>query len=67
VDQLNPHIMELLHLALDQTATITPKMTEFKQIIRSLRDKYQRHSKRKGKQRADVPSDVVAGDEMNIG
>ncbi|KAJ7274524.1 hypothetical protein B0H12DRAFT_1089105 [Mycena haematopus] len=67
VDQLNPHIIELLQLALDQTSTITPKMTEFKQIIRTLRDKYQRHSKRKGKQRADVPSDAGAGDEMNIG
>jgi hypothetical protein len=67
VDQLNPHIMELLQIALDQTAATAPKMTEFKTIIRDLRDKYQRHSRKgKGKQRADVPSDVGA-DEMNIG
>ncbi|KAJ6494696.1 cell division control protein 16 [Mycena vitilis] len=68
VDQLNPHIMELLQMALDQTATTAPKMSDFKQIIRSLRDKYSRHSKRKGKQRVDAPGEVAAvGDEMNIG
>ncbi|KAJ7659922.1 TPR-like protein [Mycena rosella] len=65
VDQLNPHIMELLQLALDQTSAVSPKMNDFKQIIRDLRDKYQRHSRKgKGKQRADGPADLY---EMNIG
>ncbi|KAJ7650412.1 cell division control protein 16, partial [Roridomyces roridus] len=65
VDQLNPHIMELLQLALDQTASAGLKLTEFKHVLRSLRDKYQRHSKKgKGKERAvELPTDI----EMNIG
>ncbi|KAJ7227065.1 cell division control protein 16 [Mycena pura] len=64
VEQLNPHIMELLQIALDQTGTVMPKKPEFKQILRDLRDKYQRHrEKGKGKQRADFPSEV---EEMNF-
>ncbi|KAJ7284861.1 cell division control protein 16 [Mycena rebaudengoi] len=61
VDQLNPHLMELLQIALDQTAASSvPKMVEFKQVIRKAK------GKEREKQRADVPSDVL-GDEMNIG
>ncbi|KAJ7933562.1 hypothetical protein B0H13DRAFT_1953082 [Mycena leptocephala] len=44
VDRLNPHVMELLQIALDQTSTLLPKVLpnigEFKHSIRSLRDKF---------------------------
>nr|GAT60873.1 predicted protein [Mycena chlorophos] len=64
VEQLNPAIMELLNMALDQTTSVTPDLREFKSIVRTLRDKYAmrgKSDKGKGKQRADD------GDAMNIG
>ncbi|KAJ7052561.1 cell division control protein 16 [Mycena amicta] len=64
VEQLNPHIMELLNVALDQTSAVSPNVSEFKTVVRSLRDKYSKHSKKekgKGKERAEE------GEAMNIG
>ncbi|KAJ7840204.1 hypothetical protein B0H14DRAFT_2785811 [Mycena olivaceomarginata] len=44
VDRLNPHVMELLQIALEQTTALLPEslpnIGEFKHSIRSLRDKF---------------------------
>ncbi|KAF7327565.1 TPR-REGION domain-containing protein [Mycena kentingensis (nom. inval.)] len=65
VEQLNPHIIELLNIALDQTSAVSPDMSDFKSVVRNLRDKYSKHNKKdvKGKQRAEFGD----GDAMHIG
>ncbi|KAF7312234.1 TPR-REGION domain-containing protein [Mycena indigotica] len=64
VEQLNPHIMELLNLALEQTTAVSTTKSEFKTVVRSLRDKYAKYTQDKGKGRQ---TEEVIGDEMSIG
>ncbi|KAJ7429851.1 hypothetical protein B0H11DRAFT_1766350 [Mycena galericulata] len=61
VDQPNPHVTDLLQMALDQTARTMPKVPEFKQTLRYLREKYRHGDKLKGRAPADVPSGMLAG------
>ncbi|CAK5268758.1 unnamed protein product [Mycena citricolor] len=68
INQLNPHIMELLQLALEQTSSDVPSIDEFKEVVMNLRDKYQRHNKNsKGKQRDGGLPRSAPSNDMNIG
>ncbi|KAG6833379.1 hypothetical protein H0H87_007996 [Tephrocybe sp. NHM501043] len=75
IDPINPHVLELLNMALEQNITRAPSQVETLELNRTiqvLRDKYHRskEAEHKGKDKGprDVPSDVGAdGDEMNLG
>ncbi|KAG6882333.1 hypothetical protein C0992_012033, partial [Termitomyces sp. T32_za158] len=74
IDPINPHVLELLNMALEADIIKIPKIMDstYNKTMKSLKEKYRRlkEPEHKGKDRAprDVPSDVGAdGDEMNLG
>ncbi|KAG6864048.1 hypothetical protein C0993_009539 [Termitomyces sp. T159_Od127] len=75
IDPINPHVLELLNMALEASIIKVPVIlenTEFNKTMVSLKEKYRRlkEPEHKGKDKAprDVPSDVGPdGDEMNLG
>ncbi|KAG6915872.1 hypothetical protein DXG01_009480 [Tephrocybe rancida] len=75
VDPINPHVLELLNMALEANIIRPPSTMETLEVHKTmavLREKYNRvrESEQKGKDQAprDVPWDVeVEGDEMNLG
>lgn len=83
IDPINPHILELLNIALESTAVLVPPQEamdqEVKQAVRKMQDKYARLGwKKKGKEKAGATTttaaantDMLSGTEtqaaMNIG
>ncbi|KAF8737592.1 hypothetical protein AX14_012591 [Amanita brunnescens Koide BX004] len=73
MDPINAHILELLNIALESTATIPPKTgeTDFKQIVQKLRSKYGWGTGKETHDSMDVSGDAVvetdAKDEMSVG
>ncbi|TFK40039.1 hypothetical protein BDQ12DRAFT_481499 [Crucibulum laeve] len=65
IDPINPHILELLNTALEQTAVLNtqPADADFKLAVRMLKEKYKRSGlfKEKGKERER------ADDQMSVG
>ncbi|KAH0585019.1 hypothetical protein H2248_008288 [Termitomyces sp. 'cryptogamus'] len=75
IDPINPHVLELLNMALEANIIRVPTIldsAEINKTMKVLKEKYRRlkEPEHKGKDKAprDVPSDVgPEGDEMNIG
>ncbi|KAF9027129.1 TPR-like protein [Hymenopellis radicata] len=76
IDPINSHIMELLNMALEASSmgSTNPTETEFKNLVMALKEKYNRYhrglAKGKERERPDVPTDVVSGndaDDMHVG
>ena len=73
MDPVNAHILELLNIALESTATILPKTSgaDFKQTMQKIKSKYGWNA---GKGRADsmdaaggATGETEAKDDMSVG
>ncbi|KAK2463455.1 hypothetical protein APHAL10511_004541 [Amanita phalloides] len=73
MDPINAHILELLNIALEATATVLPKTgdTDFKQMVQKLRNKYGWSSGKDKSDLMDVSGDAAgeteAKDDMSVG